>query len=83
MRLDKFLKVNKVIKRRTVAHDVTKAGLVKKDGRVLKPAYEVKPGDVLEVSYGTRRILLRVTDELKCEILADERVGGDRESVGP
>uniref|UniRef100_A0A7C5VL66 RNA-binding S4 domain-containing protein n=1 Tax=Fervidobacterium thailandense TaxID=1008305 RepID=A0A7C5VL66_9BACT len=72
MRLDKFLKANRIIKRRTIAQEISKAGLVKKDGRPLKPAYEVKPGDILEITYGTRILIIRVTDDLKCEII-DER----------
>ncbi|MGQ9855176.1 MAG: S4 domain-containing protein [Fervidobacterium sp.] len=81
MRLDKFLKVNRIIKRRTVAQDVAKAGLVKKDGRVLKPAYEVKPGDVLEITFGRRTVVVKVTDDLKYEILEEIIRGEDDEEL--
>ncbi len=74
MRLDKFLKQNRIIKRRTVAQEVSKAGLVKKDSRPLKPSYEVKPGDILEISYGTRVIIVKVTDDMKYEILEEKTI---------
>ncbi|ODN29659.1 S4 domain-containing protein [Fervidobacterium thailandense] len=73
MRLDKFLKVNRIIKRRTIAQEVSKAGLVKKDGRPLKPSYEVKPGDVLEITYGTRFLKIKVTEDLKYEVIEEKK----------
>ncbi|MGC8954751.1 MAG: S4 domain-containing protein [Fervidobacterium sp.] len=73
MRLDKFLKQNRIIKRRTIAQEVSKAGLVRKDGRPLKPGYEVKPGDVLEVSYSNKVLLIKVTEDMKFEKL-EERI---------
>ncbi len=79
MRLDKFLKVNRIIKRRTVAQEVSKAGLVKKDGRTLKPSYEVKPGDVLDVVYGNKELKIEVTDDLKYEVLEEKFRGEDDE----
>jgi len=79
MRLDKFLKVNRIIKRRTIAQEVSKAGLVKKDGRTLKPSYEVKPGDVLDVVYGNKELRIKVTDDLKYEILEEKFRGEDDE----
>jgi ribosomal 50S subunit-recycling heat shock protein len=51
MRIDKFLKVSRVIKRRTVANDAADNGRISVNGRVVKPSYEVKVGDVLEISY--------------------------------
>ncbi|HRB91361.1 MAG TPA: S4 domain-containing protein [Fervidobacterium sp.] len=79
MRLDKFLKVNRIIKRRTIAQEVSKAGLVKKDGRTLKPSYEVKPGDVLDVVYGNKELRIKVTDDLKYEVLEEKFRGEDDE----
>ncbi|HCI29800.1 MAG TPA: S4 domain-containing protein [Fervidobacterium sp.] len=79
MRLDKFLKVNRIIKRRTVAQEVSKAGLVKKNGRELKPSYEVKSGDVLDVVYGKRELKILVTDDLKYEVLEEKFRGEDDE----
>lgn len=60
MRLDKFLKVSRLAKRRAEAKDGIEAGRVVKDGRALKPGYEVKIGDVLEVQYRVRTITVRV-----------------------
>lgn len=54
MRLDKFLKVSRVIKRRTVANDAADAGRVKVNGRQVKPSYEVKLGDVVEIQFGDK-----------------------------
>ncbi|AMW32812.1 S4 domain-containing protein [Fervidobacterium changbaicum] len=78
MRLDKFLKTNRIIKRRTIAQEVAKAGLVKKDGRILKPSYEVKPGDILEVSYGKRTLKILVTEDMKYQVL-EELYRGDED----
>lgn len=52
MRLDKFLKVTKIIKRRTVANEAADNGRVKANGKVVKPSYEVKVGDVIEIQFG-------------------------------
>lgn len=52
MRLDKFLKVTKIIKRRTVANEAADNGRVKANGKVAKPSYEVKVGDVIEIQFG-------------------------------
>ena len=50
MRLDKFLKVSRVIKRRTVANEAADGGRVAVNGKIAKPSYEVKVGDVVEIS---------------------------------
>jgi ribosomal 50S subunit-recycling heat shock protein len=62
MRLDKYLKVSRLIKRRTVAKDITEAGRVSVNGRAAKPAAEVKVGDVLEIGFGTKKIRVEVLD---------------------
>lgn len=54
MRLDKFLKVSRIIKRRTVANEACTGGRVSVNGRVAKPAADVKEGDVLEIRFGNR-----------------------------
>lgn len=54
MRLDKFLKVSRIIKRRTVANDACAGGKVSVNGKVAKPGVEVNPGDVLEIRFGER-----------------------------
>jgi|GEM_PF-250911 len=81
MRLDKFLKQNRIIKRRTIAQEVSKAGLVKKDGRPLKPSYEVKPGDMLEVIYGSRIIVIKVTEDMKYEKIEEYHRGDEDEEL--
>jgi len=60
MRLDKFLKVSRLIKRRTVAKDVSRQGRVLLNGREAKPGSTVKPGDVLEIRFGRRGLTVRV-----------------------
>ena len=52
MRLDKFLKISRVIKRRTVANEVADAGRVMVNGKVAKPSYEVKVGDKVQIQFG-------------------------------
>ena len=54
MRLDKFLKVSRVIKRRTVANEAADSGRVSVNGKVVKPSYEVKVGDVVEIKFGDK-----------------------------
>ena len=54
MRLDKFLKVSRVIKRRTVANDAADMGRVSVNGKVVKPSYEVKEGDIVEIKFGDK-----------------------------
>ena len=54
MRLDKFLKVSRVIKRRTVANEACAGGRVTVNGKRAKPSAEVKPGDIVEVNLGQR-----------------------------
>ncbi len=53
MRLDKYLKVSRIIKRRTIANEACDAGRVAVNGRVAKAGTEVKVGDIIEVSFGT------------------------------
>ena len=52
MRLDKFLKVSRIIKRRTVANEAADDGRISVNGRVVKPSYEVKVGDIVEIKFG-------------------------------
>jgi ribosomal 50S subunit-recycling heat shock protein len=54
MRLDKFLKVSRVIKRRTVANDAADAGRISVNGKVVKPSYDVKVGDIVEIKFGDK-----------------------------
>ena len=54
MILDKFLKVSRVIKRRTVANEAADNGRVSVNGKVVKPSYEVKVGDIIEIQFGDK-----------------------------
>lgn len=60
MRLDKFLKVSRIIKRRTVAAEACSGGRVSLNGRVAKPAAEVRPGDLLSIRFGEHEGRYRV-----------------------
>lgn len=84
VRLDKFLKVSRLSKRRSEAHEALEHGRITKDGKALKPGYQVKVGDVLEIHYATRfvtvavrEVPLRVTPAVKpadlYEIVASRR----------
>ncbi len=60
MRLDKFLKVSRLIKRRTVANEACDAGRVTVNGRPAKASAQVKAGDVIEIGFGTKTVKVEV-----------------------
>lgn len=60
MRLDKYLKVSRLIKRRTVANEASDAGRVMVNGKQAKPAYQVKVGDKITVAFGARELTVEV-----------------------
>ena len=60
MRLDKYLKVSRLIKRRTVANEACDAGRVSVNGKVAKAAQDVKAGDVIEIGFGTKNVKVEV-----------------------
>ena len=60
MRLDKYLKVSRIIKRRTVANEACDAGRVLINGKVAKASVEVKAGDILEIMFGTKPLKVEV-----------------------
>lgn len=62
LRLDKYLKVSRIIKRRTVANDAASGQRVSVNGRVVKPAHQVKPGDIIEIAFGERRLKVEVLE---------------------
>lgn len=62
MRLDKYLKVSRLIKRRTVANEACDSARVSVNGRQVKPSYDVKIGDLLTVAFGARKITVKVLD---------------------
>ena len=60
MRLDKYLKVSRLIRRRTVANEACDNGRISVNGRVVKASYEVKVGDRIEIAMGTRTVAVEV-----------------------
>ncbi len=61
MRLDKYLKVARIIKRRTVANEACDAGRVIVNGKTARASYDVKVGDVIEIAFGSRQFKAKVT----------------------
>ncbi len=62
MRLDKYLKVSRIIKRRTVANEACDAGRVTVNGRVARASYDVKVGDIMEIAFGERTVKAEILD---------------------
>lgn len=62
MRLDKYLKVSRIIKRRTVANEACDAGRVMINGKVARASYDVKVGDVMEIAFGERTVKAEILD---------------------
>ncbi len=60
MRLDKYLKVSRIIKRRTVANEACDAGRVRVNGKVAKASQDIKEGDVIEVGFGNKEVKVEV-----------------------
>ncbi len=74
MRLDKYLKVSRLIRRRTVANEACDAGRVRLNGRVARASANVKPGDVIEIAFGSRTVeveVLSVQETVKKEEAAE------------
>ena len=68
MRIDKYIKVSRLIKRRTVANEACDNGLVSVNGRVVKASYDVKPGDIINIRFGNREVNVEV-------VSTEEKVG--------
>jgi ribosomal 50S subunit-recycling heat shock protein len=62
VRLDKFMKVSRLAKRRSEAHEALEHGRITKNGRALKPGYQVQPGDELVIHYATKFLTVRVRE---------------------
>ena len=62
MRIDKFLKVSRIIKRRTVANEACDASHISVNCRVVKASYDVKEGDVVLITFGEKRLKIKVLD---------------------
>lgn len=71
MRLDKFLKVSRIIKRRTLSKEISESSRVKVNGKIAKPSTQLKIGDLIEVEFG-RSILVVKVKELKDHVLKDD-----------
>lgn len=71
MRLDKYLKVSRLIKRRTVAKEVCEAGRIQVNGRPAKAGHDLGVGDVLDIALGSRRLKVRIV-EIKETVRADQ-----------
>ncbi len=74
MRLDKYLKVSRLIKRRTVANEACDAGRVSVNGKPARASYDVKTGDVIEITFGNKTVkaeVLRVAETVRKEETAD------------
>lgn len=61
MRLDKYLKVSRIIKRRTIANEACDSGRVMLNDKVARASAEVKVGDVVEIAFGTKSVKIRIT----------------------
>ena len=61
MRLDKYLKVSRLIKRRTIANEACDAGRVSVNGKTAKASTDVKAGDVLEIAFGEKTVKVEIT----------------------
>ena len=62
MRLDKYLKVSRIIKRRTVANDACDAGKVTVNGKIARASYDVKIGDIVEITLGEKTVKFKVAE---------------------
>lgn len=71
MRLDKYLKVSRIIKRRIVANDACDASHVTVNGKVVKASYQVKENDVIEVTFGSKTLRVKVRSILDSTKKAD------------
>ena len=65
MRIDKFLKVSRLITRRTIANEACDAGRILVNGKVVKASYTVKPGDIIEISFGNKSVKVQVEELLQ------------------
>lgn len=62
MRIDKYLKITRLIKRRTIANEACDAGRISVNGKIVKASYDVKEGDVIEIKMGERTIKVEVAE---------------------
>jgi ribosomal 50S subunit-recycling heat shock protein len=89
MRLDKYLKVSRVIKRRTVAKEICEAGRIQVNGHTAKAGHDLKIGDILDIAMGNLRLKIRVAEiretvraneaDSLYEILEEKRIKEEKE----
>ena len=92
MRLDKYLKVSRIIKRRTVANEACDAGRITLNGRMARASADVKPGDIVCVRFGTRLLTVEVVTVQETvhkeeasemyRLISEERIEKDPEGAG-
>ena len=75
MRLDKYLKVSRIIKRRTVAAEACETGKVSVNGKVAKPSAAVKEGDIIEITFGEKTL------KVKVEVISEHVLKGDAQNM--
>lgn len=73
MRVDKFLKVNRIIKRRVMAKEAIAKGFVKKNGRPTKPGAEIAVNDIIEVAFSNRILKVKVSENFQAEIIEETK----------
>ncbi len=71
LRLDKFLKQNKIIKRRILAKEAIEKGFISRNGIQAKPSSEVKPGDTISIRFSNRTLVVKVLEGFEIEILKE------------
>ena len=62
MRIDKFLKVSRLLKRRALAQEAASSGRISVNGRVVKPSYNIKVGDVVEIAFNSGAVKIEILD---------------------
>lgn len=91
MRVDKFLKISRILKRRTISKELALHQRIKINDRIVKPSHEVKIGDILEVQYGSRILgvrILSIQEKVKketamemYEVVFEKRLSLDGEDI--
>ncbi len=74
MRIDKFLKLSRVIKRRTVANEACDSGRISVNGKVVKASFEVKEGDIVEIKFGDKTSKFEIIDVPKTGKITNELI---------
>lgn len=91
MRIDKYLKVSRIMKRRTISKELALNDRIEINGKVVKPSHEVKVGDIVGITFGTRKLEVKVlsTQEVKkkseaadlYQIISETRINRDENNA--